>query len=173
MFSSLLIANRGEIACRIARTAKAMGLRVVAVYSEADKHALHVAMVLVQLVTIVGAFTLPSFAIAFSDLRKEVPPRFSLAHCIFFVGCLYRLGAQAAQIDAGLKRALADWPSAAYRKASEFFAAAAREHDGAQGGLPRDGHDRPAAPSATACTSNRQRPQRSIAPSAPSPAACP
>ncbi|MEC8794627.1 MAG: biotin carboxylase N-terminal domain-containing protein, partial [Pseudomonadota bacterium] len=33
MFSSLLIANRGEIACRIARTAKAMGLRVVAVYS--------------------------------------------------------------------------------------------------------------------------------------------
>ena len=42
MFSSLLIANRGEIACRIARTAKAMGLRVVAVYSEADRDAAHV-----------------------------------------------------------------------------------------------------------------------------------
>ncbi|MGA9088207.1 MAG: acetyl-CoA carboxylase biotin carboxylase subunit [Bradyrhizobium sp.] len=43
-FRSLLIANRGEIACRIIRTAKAMGLRTVAVYSEADRDAMHVAM---------------------------------------------------------------------------------------------------------------------------------
>lgn len=42
MFSSLLIANRGEIAVRIARTARAMGLRTIAVYSEADRDALHV-----------------------------------------------------------------------------------------------------------------------------------
>ena len=42
MFSSVLIANRGEIACRIIRTAKRMGLRTVAVYSQADAHALHV-----------------------------------------------------------------------------------------------------------------------------------
>jgi 3-methylcrotonyl-CoA carboxylase alpha subunit len=42
MFKSLLIANRGEIACRIARTARRMGLNVVAVYSAADKDALHV-----------------------------------------------------------------------------------------------------------------------------------
>ncbi|MFM5953524.1 MAG: acetyl/propionyl/methylcrotonyl-CoA carboxylase subunit alpha [Novosphingobium sp.] len=42
MFSSLLIANRGEIACRIIRTARAMGLRTVAVYSDADARALHV-----------------------------------------------------------------------------------------------------------------------------------
>ena len=42
MFSSLLIANRGEIACRIIRTARAMGLRTVAVYSDADAGALHV-----------------------------------------------------------------------------------------------------------------------------------
>jgi 3-methylcrotonyl-CoA carboxylase alpha subunit len=42
MFSSVLIANRGEIACRIARTAKRLGLRVIAVYSEADAGALHV-----------------------------------------------------------------------------------------------------------------------------------
>jgi 3-methylcrotonyl-CoA carboxylase alpha subunit len=42
MFSSVLIANRGEIACRIARTAKAMGLRTIAVYSDADASALHV-----------------------------------------------------------------------------------------------------------------------------------
>ncbi len=42
MFRSLLVANRGEIACRIFRTARRMGLRSIAVYSEADAHALHV-----------------------------------------------------------------------------------------------------------------------------------
>jgi len=44
MFKTILIANRGEIACRIIRTARRMGLRTVAVYSEADKDALHVEM---------------------------------------------------------------------------------------------------------------------------------
>ncbi|MGN6148792.1 MAG: acetyl-CoA carboxylase biotin carboxylase subunit, partial [Rhizomicrobium sp.] len=44
MFSSLLIANRGEIACRVIRTARRMGLRTIAVYSDADAHALHVKM---------------------------------------------------------------------------------------------------------------------------------
>ena len=42
MIKSLLIANRGEIACRIIRTARAMGIRTVAVYSDADARALHV-----------------------------------------------------------------------------------------------------------------------------------
>jgi 3-methylcrotonyl-CoA carboxylase alpha subunit len=42
MFKSVLIANRGEIACRIARTAQRLGLRTIAVYSEVDRHALHV-----------------------------------------------------------------------------------------------------------------------------------
>ena len=43
MFDSLLVANRGEIACRIMRTAKRLGLRTIAVYSDADRDALHVA----------------------------------------------------------------------------------------------------------------------------------
>jgi len=43
-FRALLIANRGEIACRVIRTARAMGLRTVAVYSEADRGAMHVAL---------------------------------------------------------------------------------------------------------------------------------
>jgi 3-methylcrotonyl-CoA carboxylase alpha subunit len=43
MFRSLLIANRGEIACRVIRTARRLGIRTVAVYSEADMRAMHVA----------------------------------------------------------------------------------------------------------------------------------
>ena len=42
MFSKILIANRGEIACRIIRTARQLGIRAVAVYSDADTHAQHV-----------------------------------------------------------------------------------------------------------------------------------
>ena len=41
MFNKILIANRGEIACRIARTARQLGIKTVAVYSAADAHALH------------------------------------------------------------------------------------------------------------------------------------
>ena len=44
MFRKILIANRGEIACRIIKTARKMGIATVAVYSDADKHALHVQM---------------------------------------------------------------------------------------------------------------------------------
>jgi propionyl-CoA carboxylase alpha chain len=44
MFAKILIANRGEIACRIIRTAQRLGIRTVAVWSEADRRALHVEM---------------------------------------------------------------------------------------------------------------------------------
>jgi propionyl-CoA carboxylase alpha chain len=44
MFKKILIANRGEIACRIIKTARRMGINTVAVYSDADKEALHVQM---------------------------------------------------------------------------------------------------------------------------------
>ncbi|MCC0023315.1 MAG: acetyl/propionyl/methylcrotonyl-CoA carboxylase subunit alpha [Hyphomicrobiaceae bacterium] len=44
MFKKILIANRGEIACRVIKTAREMGIQTVAVYSDADKQALHVQM---------------------------------------------------------------------------------------------------------------------------------
>jgi len=44
MFKKILIANRGEIACRIIKTARRMGIKTIAIYSEADKDALHVEM---------------------------------------------------------------------------------------------------------------------------------
>ena len=44
MFKKILIANRGEIACRVIKTARKMGIRTVAVYSDADQNALHVRM---------------------------------------------------------------------------------------------------------------------------------
>ncbi len=44
MFKKILIANRGEIACRVMKTAKKMGIKTVAIYSDADRNALHVKM---------------------------------------------------------------------------------------------------------------------------------
>src|SRR5215470_4049334 len=44
MFKRILIANRGEIACRVIKTARRMGISTVAVYSDADRDALHVEM---------------------------------------------------------------------------------------------------------------------------------
>ena len=44
MFKKILIANRGEIACRVIKTARKMGIKTVAIYSDADAQALHVQM---------------------------------------------------------------------------------------------------------------------------------
>src|SRR6188508_1651370 len=44
MFEKILIANRGEIACRVIKTARRMGIKTVAVFSDADRDALHVEM---------------------------------------------------------------------------------------------------------------------------------
>ena len=44
MFKKILIANRGEIACRVIKTAKRMNIKTVAVYSDADRYAEHVRM---------------------------------------------------------------------------------------------------------------------------------
>ena len=44
MFKKILIANRGEIACRVIKSARKMGIKTVAIYSDADAKALHVQM---------------------------------------------------------------------------------------------------------------------------------
>ncbi|MEK1866112.1 MAG: biotin carboxylase N-terminal domain-containing protein, partial [Ensifer adhaerens] len=44
MFKKILIANRGEIACRVIKTARKLGIATVAVYSDADRDAMHVRM---------------------------------------------------------------------------------------------------------------------------------
>ena len=44
LFDKILIANRGEIACRVMKTAKKLGIKTVAVFSEADQNAMHVSM---------------------------------------------------------------------------------------------------------------------------------
>ena len=49
MFKKILIANRGEIACRVIKTAKKLGIATVAVYSDADADALHVKLSLIHI----------------------------------------------------------------------------------------------------------------------------
>ena len=71
MITSLLIANRGEIACRIIRTARAMGIRTVAVYSDADAKALHVRMA--DEAVHIGA--VPGARNPISSARRSSPPR--------------------------------------------------------------------------------------------------
>lgn len=70
MFSKILIANRGEIACRIIRTAARIGIRTVAVYSDADRDAMHVA-----LADEASASALHRRARPISMRKRSLPPR--------------------------------------------------------------------------------------------------
>src|SRR6202034_1616002 len=67
MFKKILIANRGEIACRIIKTARRMGIKTVAVYSEADENALHV-----EMADEAGAIGPPAAAQSYLNIEKIV-----------------------------------------------------------------------------------------------------
>ena len=80
MFKKILIANRGEIACRVMKTAKKMGIKTVAVYSDADADALHVEMAIhhrigrlqVGETAVVIAASAPHRAQAFEACREAI-----------------------------------------------------------------------------------------------------
>ena len=73
MFTTLLIANRGEIACRVAATARRLGIRTIAVYSDADAGAKHV-------VSCDAAVHIGASAARESYLKSETILRAALAH---------------------------------------------------------------------------------------------
>src|SRR5947208_17162042 len=79
MFRRLLIANRGEIAIRVARTAKEKGIRCIGVYSEADRNALHRAA-MDETVAIGGPLPADSYLNIAHDLRAAQHPRADAIH---------------------------------------------------------------------------------------------
>src|SRR5262245_53418268 len=82
MFAKVLIANRGEIACRVIRTARRLGIATVAVYSEADRDALHVELA-------DEAWPIPAFA------ATPSPPRDSYLNIEAILDAARRSGAEA------------------------------------------------------------------------------
>ena len=71
MFKKILIANRGEIACRVIKTARRMGIQTVAVYSDADREALHVAMA-DEAIASVGASGMQDMGKIMGKLRPQI-----------------------------------------------------------------------------------------------------
>src|ERR1700687_1712662 len=79
MFKRILIANRGEIACRIIKTARRLGIETVAIYSEADKDALHVEMA-DEAVRIGPAAAAESYLVIEKILEAAKPPGAEAVH---------------------------------------------------------------------------------------------
>ena len=82
MFKKILIANRGEIALRVIRTCKEMGIKTVAVYSTADKESLHVKFADEAVVPGLGVSEAGKIALAQSSLQKEKRRCFGTQRCI-------------------------------------------------------------------------------------------
>ena len=79
MFKKILIANRGEIACRVIKTARKMGIATVAVYSEADKDARHVELA-DEAVLLGPAPSRESYLVADKIIASGRKPNFCTAH---------------------------------------------------------------------------------------------
>ena len=90
MFKKILIANRGEIACRVAATARRLGVRTVAVYSDADANARHVAKT--STTASLAAFPEPlthAGVSLLSDLSVPVMLWLAFAHPVLFAVALF------------------------------------------------------------------------------------
>lgn len=85
MFKRILIANRGEIACRIIKTAKSMAIETVAVYSEADRSSLHVKQAdFAEFIGLLRRVSRTSISMRLSALRKNGKPMLSTLGMVFF-----------------------------------------------------------------------------------------
>jgi urea carboxylase len=109
LFAKVLIANRGEIACRVIRTLRAMGIQSVAVYSEADRHAAHV------------------FAADESVCVGPAPARESYLNVERILAAIRETGAQAVHPGYGFLSENADFAEACEREGVAFIGPTAEQ----------------------------------------------